>query len=78
MTKSMKKEIAERMIIKIRLYQCYKDNYKENKRHCPFYSELVGIEELLKLMGIEFEYTYDLNTLEITAVTLDNDIVIWV
>lgn len=77
MTKEMKKEIAERMIAKVRMYQMYKDNYKENKRNCPFYSELVGIEEMLKLLGIEFEYTFDLDTMEITAVTVDNDIVIW-
>lgn len=63
------KDIAERMMIKIRVMYLYINEYK-NKRECPFYSELIGMEQLLKTIGVEFEYTFDLDTMEITALTI--------
>lgn len=78
MPNEMKKEIAKVMMTKVRLFNQFKDKeeYKNNKRKCPFYSELVGMEQMLKIMGIEFEYTFDLETYDITAITIDNDIVV--
>lgn len=76
MTNKVIKEIAETMMVKVRCFNLYKENYKNNKRQCPFYSELVGMEQMLKIMGIEFEYTFDLETFEITAITIEDITVI--
>lgn len=68
MTK-MFKDMAERMAITVRVMNMYIGEY-ENKRSCPFYSELKGMEMALKTMGIEFEYTFDIDVKTITAVTV--------
>ena len=62
------KTLSELMAIKQRVVNIYVDNY-ENKRECPFYSELRGIEETLKHMGIDFEYEFD-NELNIVSVSV--------
>lgn len=66
----MFRDMAERMAITIRVMGLYIGQY-ENKRECPFYSELTGMEMALKTMGIEFEYTYNADVTEITAVTVN-------
>ena len=68
MTTSTIKELLEVMACKVRLLEIFKDQYKENVRECPFKSELVGMEETLKILGIEFEYEFN-NVYEITAIT---------
>ncbi len=64
------KEMAERMAITIRVMNISIEKYKNNKRNCPFYSELRGMEMALKTMGIKFEYTFDIDVKVITAVTV--------
>lgn len=52
------KTMADRMAKKIRVMYLSVDHY-ENKRNCPFFSELKGMEQALVTMGIEYEYEYD-------------------
>ncbi len=52
-------ELLERLSIKVRMFDQYREAYKDNIRECPFYSEKVGIEETMKVLGIEFEYEFD-------------------
>lgn len=61
--------IAETMANLAAISKNYKGQY-ENIRNCPFYSELKGMERMLKMLGIEFEYEFDCNY-EITAITVD-------
>lgn len=58
---------------KICLTQVYKreGKYSENLRELPFYSEWKGIEQTLKILGINFEYEYNSDVTEITAVILE-------
>lgn len=65
----MFKDMAERMATKIRVMNISIGQY-ENKRNCPFYSELKGMEMALETLGIEFEYTFDVDVKAITAVTV--------
>lgn len=53
-------EIAERIANLVALNNMYESNYT-NKRECPFYSEVRGMEMLLKMMEIPFEYDIDIN-----------------
>lgn len=71
MTTEMSREIAETMMIKVNCFNLYKNEYKNNQRECPWRSELTGMEQMLKIMGIEFEYTFDLETYLITGVTVN-------
>ena len=68
MTTSTIKELLNAMACKVRLLEIYKDQYKENVRECPFKSELVGMEETLKILGIEFEYEFNKEVTKITAI----------
>lgn len=67
------KEVAKRLMIKTRLANMFADQYPNNCRENPFYSEREGIEEMLKMMGIDFEYEWDEEVLNITAVTVMGD-----
>ena len=62
-------EMADRMAVTIRVMYLYIDGF-ENKRFCPFYSELKGMEMALKTMGIEYEYEYNDDVTKITSVTV--------
>lgn len=55
----MLREIGDRLANKYSLYSIYKNNYNNNHRECPFYSEARGIEEALKVMGINFSIEFD-------------------
>lgn len=68
----MIKEIAECMMNKANLVKIFKDDeeFKGNIRKCPFYSELKGMEQMLKIMGIEFEYGFN-DDIEITSITIE-------
>ena len=68
MTTSKITELLNAMACKVRLLEIFKDQYKGNVRECPFKSELVGMEETLKILGIDFEYEFN-NVYEITAIT---------
>jgi hypothetical protein len=64
----MMKRMAERMASKIRVMKISVDHY-ENKRNCPFYSELKGMEQALNTMGIDYKYDYN-GDYEIVAVAV--------
>lgn len=64
----MFKEFAERLANKTRLIAHFRDNYPDNIRECPFFSERSGIEEALRVMGIDFEYEMNASVTAITAV----------
>ena len=61
--------IAETMANLVAVTRNFSEQY-ENIRECPFYSELKGMERMLKMLGIEFEYEYDASY-TITAVMVD-------
>lgn len=61
------KNMAKAMANKIKIARLYIGKY-ENKRQCPFHSEWKGMELALKAMGIPFDYEFDDDTYEITAV----------
>lgn len=71
MTKEMIQEIAERIVIKIRCEQLHEEEFKNNKRQNPFHSERQGMVEMLKLMGLDFEYHYNDDVTEITGITIE-------
>lgn len=70
MEKTKLQEIIETMAIKVRLCKIYKneERYKDNFRECPFKSELTGMEETLNILGIPFEYEFNKDVTEITAI----------
>lgn len=69
----MAREIAERIIIKVNAEELYKEKYIGNQRENPLHSERRGMEEMLKLMGIDFEYGYEFinNDYKIVSITVD-------
>lgn len=60
MNTEMNKTMAETMARKIRLYKCFRDDedFKNNQRYCPSYSEFKGLEQACKILGIEFSYEF--------------------
>lgn len=52
-------ELLYRLANKVHMFNQYRDKYKVNIRECPFYSEKVGIEEAMRVLGIKFEYEFD-------------------
>lgn len=69
----MFKAMAERMAQKIKMARIFSKKYT-NKRECPFVSELIGMEQALKTMGINYEFEYDFTSTDdyecITSVTV--------
>lgn len=59
MTKKMLEEILNSMAVKVLMTEQFKDKYKGNLRECPFHSELYGMQETLKIMGVPFQYEFD-------------------
>ena len=74
MTKAMSREIAERLASKQRMYECFKDckEFENNQRFNPFYSEFHGMVEMLKVMGIEYDFEYNENY-EMVTVTVNGE-----
>ena len=60
--------MADRMAQKYRIIKMSVDNY-ENKRECPYYSELKGMEQALDTMGIDHNVIWNENC-EIIGVTV--------
>lgn len=52
-------ELLYRLANKTAMFVQYRDKYKDNIRECPFWSEKVGIEEAMRVLGIKFEYEMD-------------------
>lgn len=74
MTKAMSRDIAERLAIKQRVIEITKDDFKENQRLNPHYSEFHGMVEMLKMMGIEYDFEYN-EKIEMVAVTVNGETV---
>lgn len=70
MSKEMIKEVAERIMHKVACEKICAENYKDNPRENPLHSERKGMEEMLELMGIEFEYGFD-DKYEIISITIE-------
>lgn len=70
-TKEMIHQIGMVMINKAEIVKFTKNDeeFKNNIRFNPIYSELKGMEQTLKLMGIEFEYEFDDNY-DVVALTI--------
>lgn len=72
MEKTTAREIAETMATKAALVNmARREGTYKNMRECPFYSELYGMYQTLKIMGVEVDYNYNAEVTEITAVTVD-------
>lgn len=67
-------EIAKVMANLIALEKDFKDDeeFKGNIRKCPFHSERVGMERMLKMMGIDFEYEFDADV-NMIGITVDGN-----
>ena len=65
------KSMAEWMLCKAGIVEIYKGEgrYAGNLRECPFYSELQGMMQALKTLGISYEFHYD-EDLNVTGVTV--------
>ena len=62
-------EILESMAIKASIANMAKaDGTYKNMRECPAYSELVGMEHILKIMGIDFEFEFNEDVTRMTAI----------
>ena len=74
MTKETLKEMLDTMATKARLCNMLRKDgeYAENFRECPYWSELKGMETALKIMGIEFEYEYNREVTEMTAISAED------
>lgn len=68
MNKEKMIEIGKMILNKIDCAEICESNY-ENTRENPFVSERVGMEQLLKMMEIDFEYEFD-NDYKITAINI--------
>lgn len=72
MTTEMINNIGDRLVAKMRVVNLYKKKgeYAGNFRKCPFYSEFVGMTQMLKTLGIDFDIDWDANVTQMTAVTV--------
>lgn len=70
MEQNLIKEIITSMAITARVANIYSDaeEFKDNKRYCPFYSELVGMEHIANILGIPFEYEFNEDYSKRTAI----------
>ena len=69
MDKTRLNEILHSMANKAALVNISKeDGEYKNMRECPFYSELKGMELVLKMMGIEFDYEFNEDVTKMTAI----------
>lgn len=68
------KEIVRSMANKAAIVNMHKrdGDYADNIRKCPIYSELKGMEQMLKLMGIDFNYDFDDTVQYITGIEVNN------
>lgn len=72
MTTEMINNIGDRLVTKMRVVNLYKKNgeYADNFRKCPFYSEFVGMTQMLKTLGVDFEIDWDASVTQMIAVTV--------
>ena len=69
--------LAERMISKIQVINLYTVEWADNEKRFTesrplnkFDHELRGMTDAMKAMGIEFEFKYNADVTEITAITI--------
>ena len=71
--REMIKKIGESMVIKMRVVNMVKKNndyFNSNIRTNPFYSEFVGMTQLLITMEIDFEIEWNEDVTQMTAITI--------
>ena len=71
--REMIKKIGESMVIKMRVVNMVKENndyFNSNIRTNPFYSEFVGMTQLLITMEIDFEIEWNEDVTQMTAITI--------
>lgn len=69
MTNTKLYEILETMANKASIANIVKaEGQYKNMRECPIYSELHGMEQMLKIMGIEFEYEFNDDVTKMMAI----------
>lgn len=56
MTNEMLETMAKAMARKIAMYKMNAEEFKGNKRLCPYYSEFKGLEQACKIFGIEYNF----------------------
>lgn len=73
MTTEMIKEFGTVMATKMAIVGFTQDDerFKGNKRMNPFFSELKGMEQALKIMGIDFEYEFNADVTKATAIVIN-------
>lgn len=49
--------------------------FNNNKRFIPYHSERKGMEQMLKMLGVEYEYHYD-EYLEVYGITVGTETVL--
>ena len=69
MTRTLE-EIGKTMANKLALINIYKGRY-ENVREFPIYSELEGMKQTLRILGIDFSLEYDAEVEEWTEVKIE-------
>ena len=64
-----KKEILKVMANKVAIVNRYKyEGYTGNFREFPIFSELKGMEQMLKIMDVDWSYEYDPTVVYITGI----------
>ncbi len=67
-------EIGNTLVIKMRVVNMVKRNKEyildNNIRTNPFYSEFVGMTQMLKVMDIEYDIDYNEDVTQMTAITI--------
>ena len=72
--KEMIKKIGESLVIKMRVVNMVRRNneyiFDNNIRTNPFFSEFVGMTQMLKAMDIEYDIDYNEDVTQMTAITI--------
>lgn len=63
-------EIGKAIATKLYLINVYKERY-ENIRELPIYSEMIGMTQTLKILGIDFSIEYDAEAEEWTEIRIE-------
>ena len=73
MTKEMIQEIGSVMANKMAIVNMNKNNeeWKGNLRKFPIFSELIGMEMTLKIMDVNYEYEFNEDVSEATALVIE-------
>ena len=75
MTQKQIREIGKVMANKVSIVNFTKDDeeWKDNIRKNPIFSELKGMEMALNILGIDFDYEFNDEVTKITALTVGGE-----